>query len=33
VVVVTAPVEARNWIITAYITRRLDAEFVEWKRN
>jgi hypothetical protein len=33
VVLVTVPVEARNWIITAYITRRLDAGFVEWKRN
>ena len=33
VVAVTAGAEARQWIITAYLARRLSAGFVEWKRN
>jgi hypothetical protein len=33
VVVVTAPADARHWIIAAYIARRLAAGFVEWQRN
>jgi hypothetical protein len=33
VVVVNAPAQARHWIITAYVARRLAAGFAEWKRN
>jgi hypothetical protein len=33
VAVVSEPARARDWIITAYLTRRLAAGLVEWKRN
>jgi hypothetical protein len=33
VAVVSKPVRARDWIITAYLTRQLAAGLVEWKRN